>query len=53
MQIANIIAGFTLSEADEMGVQLVKRLSSLMDKMAKFVKIVKNVFIKGKSKTNF
>lgn len=35
MQIANIIAGFTLSEADEMRRAIGKKIRSLMDKMSK------------------
>ena len=55
MQIANIIAGFTLSEADEMRRAIGKKISSLMDKMAdKFVKgAVKNGLSKAKAKQIF
>ena len=55
MQIANVIAGFTLSEADEMRRAIGKKISSLMDKMAdKFVKgAVKNGLPKGKAKQIF
>ena len=51
MQIANIIAGFTLSEADEMRRAIGKKIRSLMDKMAdKFVKgAVKNGLSKAKA----
>ena len=49
MQIANIIAGFTLSEADEMRRAIGKKISSLMDKMAD--KFVKGAVKKGLSKT--
>ena len=55
MQIANIIAGFTLSEADEMRRAIGKKIRSLMDQMAdKFVKgAVKNGLSKGKAKQIF
>ncbi|GIR13727.1 MAG: DNA-directed DNA polymerase [Cryomorphaceae bacterium] len=55
MQIANIIAGFTLSEADEMRRAIGKKIRSLMDKMAdKFVKgAVKNGLSKAKAKQIF
>ena len=55
MQIANIIAGFTLSEADEMRRAIGKKISSLMDKMAeKFIKgAVKNGLSKAKAKKIF
>jgi len=55
MQIANVIAGFTLSEADEMRRAIGKKISSLMDKMAdKFVKgAVKNGLSKAKAKQIF
>ena len=55
MQIANIIAGFTLSEADEMRRAIGKKISSLMDKMADmFVKgAVKNGLSKAKAKQIF
>jgi len=51
MQIANIIAGFTLSEADEMRRAIGKKIRSLMDKMAeKFIKgAVKNGLTKAKA----
>jgi len=55
MQIANIIAGFTLSEADEMRRAIGKKISSLMDKMAeKFIEgAVKNGLSKAKAKKIF
>ena len=55
MQIANIIAGFTLSEADEMRRAIGKKIRSLMDTMAdKFVKgAVKNGLSKAKAKQIF
>ena len=55
MQIANIIAGFTLSEADEMRRAIGKKIRSLMDKMAdKFVKgAVKNGLSKAKANQIF
>jgi len=55
MQIANIIAGFTLSEADEMRRAIGKKIRSLMDKMAeKFVEgAVKNGLTKAKAKQIF
>ena len=55
MQIANIIAGFTLSEADEMRRAIGKKIRSLMDKMAeKFIEgAVKNGLSKAKAKKIF
>ena len=55
MQIANIIAGFTLSEADEMRRAIGKKIRSLMDKMSeKFVEgAVKNGLTKTKAKQIF
>ncbi|RPG64846.1 MAG: DNA polymerase III subunit alpha [Flammeovirgaceae bacterium TMED290] len=55
MQIANIIAGFTLSEADEMRRAIGKKIRSLMDKMAeKFIKgSIKNGLSKAKAKQIF
>jgi DNA polymerase-3 subunit alpha len=55
MQIANIIAGFTLSEADEMRRAIGKKIRSLMDKMSeKFVDgAVKNGLTKTKAKQIF
>ncbi len=55
MQIANIIAGFTLSEADEMRRAIGKKIRSLMDKMSdKFVKgAVKNGLTKTKAEQIF
>jgi DNA polymerase-3 subunit alpha len=55
MQIANIIAGFTLSEADEMRRAIGKKIRSLMDKMAeKFVEgAIKNGLTKAKAKQIF
>jgi len=55
MQIANIIAGFTLSEADEMRRAIGKKIRSLMDEMAeRFVEgAVKNGLTKTKAKQIF